>query len=494
MSPNSDNLLRISFIHETLIAMSVSINASENGMSPWDSQHLKQDYEVGEIEGTIPDDLRGVLYRIGPGRLDIDGHPMGHIFDGDGMVSRFEIGPSGVRYRNRYVRTRAFRRTNETGKWPRGFATQRLGGPLANAMRFPENMANTNVLVHDDALYALWEGGKPHRLDPLTLDTEGTESFGGALKRLGAFSAHPKADPATGEVFNFGVDFFPRPMIRCYRLDRGGRLHGIATVPITKLGFVHDFALTDRHLVFILGPLVVRKPVSVALGLRPFDEALSYRPELGTTIVLVPRGGGPGTRMETDALFHFHVTNAYEHGANTVVDIVAHNADGGWMQWENHLRRFRDNPGPAFGGTLTRLTIDPAAGKVTHEQLNDRGCEFPQLDPRRITREHRFSYLAEASRSGGDPDSIATVDHRTGNTSRYTVPDGNTICEPLFAPRTTPGNEGDGWLLTLEHEPLHRRSRLTILRADRPDDGPIATAPLEHHVPMTFHGTYVPAT
>ena len=134
-------------------------------MSPWDSQHLEQDYEVGEIEGTIPDDLRGVLYRIGPGRLDIDGHPMGHIFDGDGMVSRFEIGPSGVRYRNRYVRTRAFRRTNETGKWPAGSPPRDSAAPRERDA-LSENMANTNVLVHDDALYALWEGGKPHRLDP----------------------------------------------------------------------------------------------------------------------------------------------------------------------------------------------------------------------------------------------------------------------------------------------------------------------------------------
>ena len=136
-----------------------------------------------------------------------------------------------------------------------------------------------------------------------------------------------------------------------------------------------------------------------------------------------------------------------------MVDIVAHNADGGWMQWENHLRRFRDNPGPAFGGTLTRLTIDPAAGKVTHEQLNDRGCEFRNSirDASRVNiasatwRRHRGRV---ATRTPSPPSTIAP-ETRADTPS----PTGNTICGPLFAPRTTPGNEGDGWLLTLEHEP-----------------------------------------
>ncbi|MEU5841470.1 carotenoid oxygenase family protein [Rhodococcus sp. NPDC047139] len=475
--------------------MIVATGASERvvdelGGSPWDSQHREFDYELRDIEGVIPEELRGTLYRIGPGRLDLDGHPMSHIFDGDGMVSRIRIGPDGLHYRNRYVRTKAFERTNETRRPAKGFSTQRLGGPLANALRFPANLANTSVLLHDDELYALWEGGRPHRLDAETLQTFGPESFGGALKRLGAFSAHPKVDPNTGEVFNFGLDFFPRPVIRCYRLERGGRLHGLATIPIPKLGFVHDFALTERHMVFVLGPLVVRNPVPVALGLRPFDDALSYRPELGTTIVLVPRDGSESTVFEYDALFHFHVTNAHESGDRTVVELVVHDPVDGWEGWNGHLRNYHGDAGPAFGGTLTRLSVDRRTGHITATALDDRGCEFPQLDPRFATTEHRFSYLASASVPGGDPDSITTIDHHTGAASRYTAGANNTVCEPLFAPRG--GAEGDGWLLTLEHQPARKSSRLVVLRADRPSDGPVAAVQLRHHVPMTFHGAFRP--
>lgn len=73
------------------------------------------------------------------------------------------------------------------------------------------------------------------------------------------------------------------------------------------------------------------------------------------------------------------------------------------------------------------------------------GCEFPQLDPRRSSREHRFSYVAEASRRGGTPDSIVTIDHQNGGCRRYTVDDGSTVCELLFAAEPdADGAEGRG--------------------------------------------------
>lgn len=477
--------------------MSVSTRSSadvdEHGTSPWDSQHQEFDYSCHDIEGQIPEGLRGTLFRIGPGRLDVNGHPVNHIFDGDGMVSRVEFGPEGVHYRNRYVRTDAYRRANEAKAPLRGIGTQRIGGALANALRVPANLANTNVLVHDEKLYALWEGGRPHRLDIDTLATEGVDDFGGALKRLGAFSAHPKTDPKTGEVFNFGLDFFPRPMIRCYRLAPDGRLRSINTVALQRLGFIHDFALTERHLVFVIDPLILTGSLPVVLGMRPFDDALTFRPERGTTIVLVPRDGGPSISVEHEALFHFHVTNAYEDGGHTVVEMVDH-APGpdGWKAWNHNLRNFRDSPGPSFGGTLKRLTINRAAKRARTEDLNDLGCEFPQLDQRFATTRHRYSYLAEASAAGGDPDTITTVDHETGQRFRHHVGAENTICEPLFAPASSGAGEGDGWLLTLEHQPAQRCSRVLVLPARRPDEGPVAAVRLRHHVPMTFHGAFVP--
>nr|WP_282956092.1 carotenoid oxygenase family protein [Rhodococcus pyridinivorans] len=99
--------------------------------------------------------------------------------------------------------------------------------------------------------------------------------------------------------------------------------------------------------------------------------------------------------------------------------------------------------GPAFGGTLTRLTVDRRARRITATALDDHGCEFPRLDPRFATTEHRYSYTASASVPGGDPDSVTMIDHRTGTTNRYTAEAGTTVCEPLFAPAATPRAAAD---------------------------------------------------
>ena len=56
-------------------------------------------------KGTIPADLRGTLYRNGPGRLERGGHWVHHPFDGDGMVTALSFEAGGVSLSNRFVRT-----------------------------------------------------------------------------------------------------------------------------------------------------------------------------------------------------------------------------------------------------------------------------------------------------------------------------------------------------------------------------------------------------
>ncbi|WP_247603437.1 carotenoid oxygenase family protein [Gordonia paraffinivorans] len=95
--------------------------------------------------------------------------------------------------------------------------------------------------------------------------------------------------------------------------------------------------------------------------MRPFGEALSYRPELGTMIVLLPRDGGRPIRLEYESLFMFHVANAYEDGHETVVDIVAHDPSGGWATWNNYLCNFREQRSGA-GRAPIRRGVDGAVG------------------------------------------------------------------------------------------------------------------------------------
>ena len=101
------------------------------------------------VEGAIPPELRGVLYRNGPGRLERGGHVYGHLFDGDGMICRYAFEGGAVRYRNRFVRTREYLDEEQADQIRyRNFGTNLPGGMLANIgrLRF-KNAANTHVML-----------------------------------------------------------------------------------------------------------------------------------------------------------------------------------------------------------------------------------------------------------------------------------------------------------------------------------------------------------
>ena len=66
--------------------------------------------EIGDgvelsVEGTLPSELEGTLYRIGPARHDVYGERYRHWFDGDGMVHAVRFSGGQVSYRNRFVAT-----------------------------------------------------------------------------------------------------------------------------------------------------------------------------------------------------------------------------------------------------------------------------------------------------------------------------------------------------------------------------------------------------
>ncbi|WP_040795213.1 carotenoid oxygenase family protein [Nocardia higoensis] len=449
----------------------------------------EHDYTVGQIDGRWPKDLRGTLYRIGPGKHQVGRSLLHNVFDGDGMVSQFVLDGTTVRFRNRYVRTEHFLhgRNSDRVRY-RGVGTQIPGGPLANIGRLPKNVANTNIVNYAGGLLALWEIGNPHRLDLDTLETLGPTDFGGRLGFLGAFSAHPKWDPVTGELFNFGLDLLPTPRIRTFRIDRSKRLRRLATVPMLDLPWNHDFALTSRYMVFVLDP-ILPNITKLALAAGSFIDALEFRKEKGTRFLLVPRKGGRPRVIEHEALLHMHLTNAYDDGQDVVIEMIRLDTEWDRVKHMTGLVN-RASPETAQSPESRLMQYRVTAGnRVLERELSDRSGEFPQYDWRRSTRRHRYSYFAGAGGPAGLYNAVVKVDHETGVTSGCDL-GASSVGEPLFVPRARDAQEDDGWLLALDHDLTENRSRLVVLDARDPERGPLASAWLEHHIPWGFHGTF----
>ncbi len=449
----------------------------------------EHDYRVTRIDGTLPAELTGTLYRIGPGKYQVGRTLLHNIFDGDGMISQFILDGRSVRFRNRYVRTRHFEhgRGSNTIRF-RGVGDQIPGGFWANVGRLPANVANTNIVNCGDELLALWEIGNPHRIDPESLDTIGITDFGGRLGYLGAFSAHPKWDPATGDMYNFGLDLLPTPRLRTFRVDRRGRLTKLATVPMLDLPWNHDFALTEKYMVFVLDP-ILPDITKIALSTTSFVDALEFKRHKGTRFVLVPRNGGRVRVLEHEALLHVHFTNAYDDGDDVVIELPRLETDWAKLRHMTGMVNRTDRGITEYpDSTLLRYRITKN-GRIIETQLTDRSGEFPQFDWRRGAREHRYTYFAGKGGPARLFNSLVKVDTRTGKTTACDLGP-SSVGEPLFIPRHPDAAEDDGWLLALNHHLDEDLSQLVVLDATDLERGPLATAWLEHHIPWGFHGTF----
>jgi all-trans-8'-apo-beta-carotenal 15,15'-oxygenase len=155
------------------------------------------------------------------------------------------------------------------------------------------------------------------------------------------------------------------------------------------------------------------------------------------------------------------------------------------------VARFRTSPLTKATSEFTRFRITPC-DKVIREQLSDRSCEFPRHHPDREGRPHRYSYFNTRHQLETMFDEITKLDLAGNTETSYPAQTpGNSFCEPVFAPRPGATDEDDGWLLSVEYQADTHTSRLIVLDARDLAGGPVATAPLTHHLPQGFHGSFV---
>jgi len=251
------------------------------------------------------------------------------------------------------------------------------------------------------------------------------------------------------------------------------------------VAMVHDFAITERYLVFLVSP-IVPDGIPIALGLKAFGDAMKYHPERGSSFILIPRDGGEVRRIECEAVLQFHLSNAFDDRGDVVVDVITYH--GGELL--ECIARFRTSPLDKATSEFTRFRIT-AAGRVIREQLSDRSCEFPRHHPDREGRPHRYAYYNTRHHLGTMFDAITKLDLSDNTESSHPVEKpGNSFCEPVFTPRPGAVDEDDGWLLSVEYMAETHTSRLVILDAKDPARGPVSTAALTHHVPQGFHGSF----
>jgi len=432
------------------------------------------DGELTRLEGRLPADLAGRFYRIGPAQFERAGERLGHWFDGDGMIHRFAIENGQVTHRGRFVDTPKRRAEKAADRFlytGYGFAPKGLIG-----IRAPDdlNAANTNVLPIAGEVWALWEGGSPYRVDAETLATLGRKAFDGGLNGA-AFSAHPKTEPS-GETWNFGVIG-----LRCviWHLAPDGTPRKAKLIELPEASLMHDFAVTPRHIVLLLPPMLDRPGPA-----RSLVDRYAWQPDKPMIALVLDKDTLEIVRRhELPARFLYHIGNAWEDADGTIRLDACLDADATFA-----VKTARDL---ALGIAQAPLTARPSlitlppSGAGAIATLQGVG-EFPRIDPRRVGGRHRFTH-------GVTQGGVATWDWEGGVSETFFHPPGTWSEEPVFVPRKDAAGERDGWLVQTALDMRAGRTQIYVFDARRVSAGPVARLACAYALPLGFHGAFVPA-
>ncbi len=444
-----------------------------------------RDLEV--VAGRVPEDLNGTLYRCGP---DPQYPPMlgdSVFIDGEGIASMFRFDHGHVDFRTRYIRNERFTLQEQ--------ARRSLFGRYRNRYTDDDSVkgknrgtANTNAIWHGGKLLILKEDSLPWEIDPDTLETIREWNYDGAVKAV-SMTAHPKLDLQTGELltFSYQAKGDATTDVVFYVIDKHGKVVHEMWFNAPWAPMVHDFAVTDTHVVIPFFPFETDFDVIKAGG--PFYQ---WHPDRHTAVAVFPRRGrdheirwfrGPPTSAG-------HMMNATMEGLKLHLDLCLY--QGNCFPFFPTPDGKETEPVPPF---LTRMTFDLAGNSDGFEtkQLSRMPSEMPRTDDRYQGRPYRHGYMIcfGPDRAGGSM--VGHLDHATGQLKLWNPGEASGVQEPCFAPRRPDADEGDGYLLVLINRLKEMRSDLAVLDARKIEAGPLALIRLPTRLRMTFHGMWVPA-
>ena len=468
-----------------LTTLESSVNPYLNGAwAPLHEEVNADDLDV--IDGAIPADLDGVYLRNTQNQVH---QPLGyfHPFDGDGMLHRIEFQNGRATYRNRWVRTRGFEAEQEAeGSLWAGF----VGAPslsFRNGYGFSGRMkdaSNTDIIVHAGmAMSLFYMNGEGYRVDPLTLDTLGVESW----VPIDGISAHAKVNENTGELYFFNYTIYP-PFAHYGVVDKNNKLTAYRPVALPGPRVMHDIAFTENYAILMDFPMGLNAEGNLAMD---WDTPSRFG--------LVPRNGGPGEVRWFDAnpTFVQHWLNAYEEGDEVILD--------GYFQEDPLPAQLPEEHPAEVAQAFAILNVGDVKTKLyrwrfnlvtgqTHEECidgqNRTDLEFGMFNQRYAGRKYRYTYSAIL-----EPDMFLMSgwvkhDLQTGDSWELKLPAGVYCSESPFVPKVDAEGEDDGYLVSFIIDENRQASECWIFDAKHIQDGPVTRIALPHKISSGTHSTW----
>lgn len=447
-----------------------------------------------EVEGDIPPEIKGTFYRCGP---DPQFPPLLGTdvrFNGDGMVTAFRFENGHVDFSARYVRTDKFKVERAARRALFGaYRNPFTDDPSVQGM--VRGTANTHILYHAGKLLALKEDSPPVAMDPFTLATHGYDYFQGKFKSE-TFTAHPKIDPKTGEMFGFGYSAkgVGTPDVAYYVIGADGQIKHEVWFEMPYTCMMHDWVVTQDYVVFPIVPVT-----SSVERAKAGDHVFRWDSMKEVWIGVLPRyGEAKDLRwFKGPTRFAGHFMNGFNDGEKVYVD--GPYAEGNLFPFFPDVHGTPWDPKTALA-RLTRWTLDLSKSDVGFQEtlLSPVIGEMPKIDERYATEPYRHGFLLAQ-----DPDRpfvngkiafthIAHIDYSTGKVKKFMSGEGCGWQEPVFIPRSSNAAEGDGYLAVVRSKVADMASELVILDVQSIEDGPVAIVHMPIRLRDAIHGSWVP--
>jgi all-trans-8'-apo-beta-carotenal 15,15'-oxygenase len=496
--------------------------------------------EPSQIEGTLPTDLVGTLYRVGPGNFERNGVRYAHALDGDGFVAAFNFeGDGNVQYTGRFVETEYFRAEQEQDQilYRNVFGTQPSAWWKNIANVNLKNVANTNILQWGGRLLVLWEGGRPYELDPVTLETLDhpcvkDESEWGPFENLGqpevAFRGVTIDEGGDIDTkLNFGRSFTAHPHVVLDKDSKTQTLVGIkaALNPMevsVKMEIVeydkewneklrtpytlaqapsapHDFSISKSFYCLVQNRLGLDN-LPFLLGLKSPSQVLELSVREPSILHLIPKDKGKeAMQFELPPYFNLHnVPTAIETDDDKLILF-----SNGWDladeryfpadqektpflgSWGGRYPDFRFVPPSHLFRTIVDLRKNVL---ISHEEvIPGLVMEFPTQDD--YDNDRVYFNVACTDNTSLPGTGVGQLDVNNPEDIQYWYAEPKIFTGEV---NTVPKRNGEkgSWLLTMLYDYAEKRASLAILDSERFSDGPVCRIHLKHPLAYGLHGSF----
>ena len=428
--------------------------------------------------------INGIYFRNGPNSyLDL---PNEHLFDGDGMIHHayFEYDKGVVSYGNDYIQTNKLvneRKYNTPFFYRIGYLNlitiiswfiKRLYYSVDPFLINGEGNANTAIVHHAGRLLALNEADYPYEVSYDTstnrLKTIGRYTFGNKLTHN--VNAHPKIDPVTNEMFLLGYDLFKSPYCKISIVNSNGELTQTFDVELPLPIVIHDFSITENHIILMDLPLTwsISRLLTSTTPIY-YDMTATCRIGLINRDTLNIKWF---VLREKTVIFHF--VNSWEE--DNILNIYAICYD--YLSFDIYNL---DKQHPVLKLFKVDLLQDPDTFIVDSSIVSHTPCEFPSIHSDNVGRYTEHFYYLKMGLHGFD--GIIKYNTITKKETILKLKDGYTCGEVSVM-----DNER---LITYVYNSVDKLSAIHVYDGEMMNEIPLLVVPLNHRIPIGFHGQFI---